>query len=733
MRPGSILKIFKKGSKFAAKQKGKKGEPGYGWPPGIRIGVYGHANSGKTVYFTVLNEESKIAKDLQISVIDNATAGEFLANYRAIWGVGAATDVGTVVDRRGDKKFPDPTAGDRLLKFNAIIDKNKKVSVVTYDYNGRAVAISDRIELKEKVLDFMDGCSGILFFFDPKTLAAELQSQEHVASFVSMLERLAPLKSRLPMPIALVVTKADILPGFTGDNQIVLINPEDENFLAEDFETFLDRVLSSNRIASNSAWAGSVRNVLFKLREFLNVVVGRTLDFQIFFISNTGQTPEKIGTEVGRSIYVPPAKIHPIGVKEPFYWLLKSIFRSRKVSRFRAVAKFVMLLSLLWIVLYSIPNLYHFKMLLPGLESKEKVVLAATNGSVLGLNTDQRQEIIDQYRKYERSWTVNYLFPNFKYPSSEIREAYTAFNMGMAVKTLDSALRDFASVVRDPSMWPVFNLTDSTIRYQPIHDKILEQLNRYRQSTDYTELYKRSNRGKQLWDNFEKAIKNPTDSTPWLAIAQQVQIFQTDFGHELSSAEKDLLKAFSTRKAKKEQAVVAQKITSEMGSFVEQINSVTDPAFRFETALTQLRQILANLDPVVDRQNVTMINKYLQDAAKWSQRRKFTCKIESVPGKAHLHIEVTEKGKDPKWSEVNQIFEGDKIEFFWKIGDDIHIAIDTAKHVCQLGKDPSDRKPLKGKYSIFEMNGEINFGNIGKKIIISFAPPLEEQIPKLEP
>jgi len=152
-----------------------------------------------------------------------------------------------------------------------------------------------------------------------------------------------------------------------------------------------------------------------------------------------------------------------------------------------------------------------------------------------------------------------------------------------------------------------------------------------------------------------------------------------------------------------------------------------------EVSLQSARSILANLDPVVDRQNVTMINKYLQDAAKWSQRRKFTCKIESVPGKAHLHIEVTEKGKDPKWSEVNQIFEGDKIEFFWKIGDDIHIAIDTAKHVCQLGKDPSDRKPLKGKYSIFEMNGEINFGNIGKKIIISFVPPLEEQIPKLEP
>ncbi|MCX6826024.1 MAG: hypothetical protein NTV06_01965, partial [candidate division Zixibacteria bacterium] len=128
-----ILKVFKFGSKQVSKHQGKKVEGGYSWPAGLRIGIYGHANCGKTVYFTVLNEECKISKDLQISVTDNATAAEFLSNYRSIWGLGTATDAGTVVDLRGEKKFPEPTAADKLLLFTAILDRKKKIPVVAYD------------------------------------------------------------------------------------------------------------------------------------------------------------------------------------------------------------------------------------------------------------------------------------------------------------------------------------------------------------------------------------------------------------------------------------------------------------------------------------------------------------------------------------------------------------------------------------------------------------------------
>ncbi|MBU0983103.1 MAG: hypothetical protein KKA42_04485, partial [candidate division Zixibacteria bacterium] len=277
MKFGKILKIFKKGSKAASKRKGaQKGAGEFDWPAGVRIGVFGHTNAGKTVYFTVLNEECKVSRNLQLSVTDNATAAEFLANYRSIWGLGVSSEVGTVVDLKGEKKFPDPTQTERVLRFNAILEGDKKLPVVAYDYPGAAVSISDPSEFKDKVRDFMTGCDGLLFMFDPKVLSAELQTQAHVAAFVNMLEQLAPLSARLPIPADLVITKSDILDGFTDDAQAILIGPEDENLLSENFEYFLERILSSPAVSKNPAWSGSVRKVLVSLREFLKVVIGRT-------------------------------------------------------------------------------------------------------------------------------------------------------------------------------------------------------------------------------------------------------------------------------------------------------------------------------------------------------------------------------------------------------------------------------------------------------------------------
>ena len=283
MQLSKIFKFFKKGSKAASKYKGKKGPAsGKSWPSGIRIGVFGHANTGKTIYFTVLNEECKISKNLQISVTDNATAGEFLSNYRSIWGLGTSKSAGTVVDLRGEKKFPDPTKNDKLLMFKAIVDLDKKLQIVTYDYDGEALSISQTSEKTDIILDFLVGCDGILFFYDPKIMGAELESQARVAAYVNMLELLAPLHTRLPIPVAVVVTKADILPGFNGEQQVQLLRPEDEYLVSEDFEIFLEKVLSNNRISSDSAWAGSVRNVLIRMKDFLRAVLTRTLDFRCF-------------------------------------------------------------------------------------------------------------------------------------------------------------------------------------------------------------------------------------------------------------------------------------------------------------------------------------------------------------------------------------------------------------------------------------------------------------------
>ncbi|NMC42363.1 MAG: hypothetical protein GYA46_00445 [candidate division Zixibacteria bacterium] len=728
----SIFKIFQKGAKAAKKARGAKGTDGFVWPPGIRIGVYGHANAGKTVYFTVLNEDCKISKKLQISVTDNATAGEFLTNYRGLWGVGTATGSGTVVDLRGEKKFPNPTVTEKLLQFNAIVDRKKKVSVVTYDYSGKAVSISDRDTSAEKVADFMAGCDGILFFFDSKVMGAELECQAHAASFVNMLEQLAPLRARLPIPVALVVTKADTLEGFAGDDQVTLVPPEDEYIVSEDFELFLEKVLGFPKVAASSVWTGTVRNVLIKLKDFLRVVVGRTLDFQVFFISATGQKPEKIGTDIGRSLYAPPAKMQPVGVKEPFYWLLHSILRNRRVSAFRTVARFVRIISLIWIVLASLPFLFHFLFLYPQPQKVESRIRAAYGGSMYSSSKEDRDKIIMAYKNYERSATVKWFFEEFQLPASQIWNAYSRYDKQEAEKDLDKTIDMFARIVADTTKWPAYNPGDGTVIPREEHTALQATLDNYHKGDETSILFVRSGRTLMYWNLFLTGVGNPTDTTVWQKIQMQVKTDRTLQATNLSEAEMRLGDALMAHKIVKVQEVVAAQAATELGDLIKTINSKPSPDFRLDTAVTQLQELKASLNPAVDRAGIAMIDKYLAAAEIWSNARKFKYKVVSVPGEGHLHVEVVSRGKDPTWAVHETQVPGHEYTISWASGDAIYIALDTLGQAEDWGDQASDKVRLGGKFSIFAMDGDIRFENIGKKVTITFIPGLWDQIPKLE-
>ncbi|MCK5125863.1 MAG: GTPase domain-containing protein [candidate division Zixibacteria bacterium] len=729
MKLGKIFKFFKKGAKVAGGKKGKKGEKSSQWPSGTKIGIFGHANSGKTVYFTVLNEECKISKKLGISVTDNKTAGEFLSNFRSIWGLGTATDAGTVVDFQGEKKFPDPTSGEKIFKFNAIIDRSKKVSVVSYDYGGQAVAITGQNELADKVADFMTECDGILFFYDPKILKAELESQAHVASFVNILEQLAPLKSRLPIPVGLVITKSDILPGFKGEDQVMLIRPEDEYLASEDFESFLEAALADNRVSSDSNWAGSVRSVLVRMKEFLRVVLGRTLDFQVFFISSMGQTPEKIGTDIGRSIYSPPSTIRPIGVKEPFYWILNSIIRSKRISAIRTFAKYAATIGLIWCVLFSIPFIFHFNYLMPRAERIEESVVSAYDGNIYNASDKERRKIIQAYDKYERAWVVKLIFDRFQAPAQRIREGYLKFNQKEAVKLLNAQVARFASIVKDTTLWPKLNPSDQTLILNDDLNNLLAAFEGYHKGDEGSILYKRSGRALVYWDLFSKGVISPNDTAVWQIIQQQVQTDQGLYRSEQSKEELALASALSERKIKKTRRAVATQAAFELDDLIDKINGNESPSYRLDKAVAELRAIKGQLS---NSRDVKKVNQYISRAKKWWQPRTFTFKAVSIPSDGHLHIEVTSKGKDPTWSEQTQILAGFDYKITWKIGDVIHIALDTLGAPELWGKDASDKVMLRKKYSIFDMDGEIGFDNIGKKVTISFNPGLMDQIPVLK-
>jgi len=732
VKPAKIIGFFKKGAKKASKSKSKTPASRFAWPSGIKIGIVGHQNSGKTVYFTVLNEECKISKNLQISVTDNATSSEFLENRRSIWGLGTTSDVGTVVDLRGERNFPESTEKDLILKFNAILDGSRQVSVVGYDYPGKAISITSSDELKEKVTDFISMCDGLIFFYDPKVMGSELESQAQVASFVSMLEKIAPQSKRVPIPAALVINKADVLPGFTGESQVVMINPEDEHLLSENFELFLNRILASSSVTSDSTWAGTVRNILIKLSDFLKVVVGRTLNFQIFFVSNTGQAPEKIGTEIGRSIYKPPPKIHPIGVKEPFYWILNSILRNRGIAKIRSLAKFIAIISLIWVFFYSIPFLYHFKYQLPEAQRVENDILKANAGKVFSTSGEERRKIRTAYTKYENSKFVSWFFKKFQAPSIKVRQFYQEFDISESIKALDKLIVYLNTVVGDSLLWPKLNPSTDSLQLTPDLEKVIADLSEYHSGDETSILYTRSDRVLRYWDLFSAYIISHSDSAASNKAIEQVDFDNKTHGNELSGAEKQLSATLAEKlkviKKVVEKKEVAKKASIELDDLIAEINGNNDPAYRLDKAVKRLRKIKGDL---TDPAGIKMIDRYLSDARKWTKKQKFVYRVETVPQGSHIHIEVTKRGEDPNWAEENQVFEGDEYPIEWQVNDDIHIAIDELGHECNWGKNPSDKKVLKGKYSLFEMEGNVTFDNIGKQISISFKKELTGRLPKL--
>lgn len=731
MKFAKVFKLFKKGAKTAAKRRGKKGAEPVRWPGGTRIGLFGHANCGKTVYFTVLNEDCKISKKLQISVTDTATAGEFLANYRAIWGLGTASEAGTVVDFKGERSFPEPTKADKTLIFNAIVDKKKKLSIVSYDYSGDAVSISSSGDITDKVIDFMSGCDGVLFFYDPKILGAELENQARVASFVNLLELIAPLRTRLPIPMAVVVTKADILPGFSGDEHVRLIGPEDEYLTSEDFDVFLERVLSGPRVAANADWAGSVRNVLVKLKDLLQVVLRRTLDFQMFFISCTGVQPEKIGTDIGRSIYAPPPKMQPIGVKEPFHWLLYSIVRSKRLSLLRKVAKYAAVISIIWVVIFSIPYLLHFKFLYPEPAGVEETIAEGHGGSLLSATKEERSQIMRAYNNYERSRIVRWFFSGFRGPARRISDRYREDSYRTALQDLNSQIGRFASVVASPSLWPQVKPSDSSVLLTPEHEKLVETFRNYHAGDSLSSLFVMSGRALDYWDLFIQGVVHPKDSAVWATIQDQVKYDSSLYWADLSREERQLGNALTAIKVQKEKTRVIEQATVQLDDLMATINGNPSPEYRLGDAVDTLRKIRG----IVDGKSAQKITAYLNSARTWQESREYSYTLESMPADWHLHIAVAQKGQDPVWKRGEQIFlvPGREEKITWKAGDVIYIAIDSAHAGDESwGEKPRAKKILRGDFSIFQMEGDVVFDDIGKKISVRFVPGLKERLPELK-
>ncbi len=715
MKPGKILKLFKKGAKHVPKGSAGAVVSDFDWPSGMRIGVFGHANSGKTVYFTVLNEDCKVSKELGLSVTDNPTAGEFLANYRAIWGLGTSDSAGTMVDLREDKKFPPNTPNDKLLLFNAVVDRSKSIPVVTYDYNGKAVSIQDRHELADKVKDFMQGCQGILFFFDPKVLKAELQCQAHVASFVNMLEALAPGGKRPPVPVALVVTKADVLPGFTGENQTVLVRADQEPMLAEDYEIFLEQILSSHNIASNPEWAGSVREVLVKLKDLLKLIVGKTLDFQIFFTSSTGNPPIKIGTDVGRSLYKPPDKMAPVGVREPFYWLLKTIMRHRKLNAFRKVARWAMMLSLIFMVVWSAPHLYLFQGTLNRIRSAETDAWRDKQ-TISQIPTTVVREMGDRYESFSNGFFVKQIFTEFRAPGQELKQFYRSASTKDERTRLARRVGEMTKIVNDQARWPkVRPEGDSLIEVESI-TALETSVSGYDNPELDPQLYNLASEAMKLWRYWKEALVNRDSPEAWQPLQQQLELHKTQSPKpppevmELGTAMQAVI---DSRVQQQKRTVQVKEKFTEYDEFVKRLRGSKDPQLLLVEAPRKLRGFLGALKGDPDRaSDVEAVQKFLKKVKLFNKPRIYNVTVTGCEGH-HVHIRVLPN----EWPVGEQLRVGKTASLYWKAGDVIEIALHTKTHDKNGGEESwgepyKGLQTLKGKTAIFKLTEPITISGV---------------------
>jgi GTPase SAR1 family protein len=735
----NILKIFKYAQKGAQKgaKKAKRRKSGAvaapAWPEGTKVGVFGHENSGKTVFFTALYTQSKTTNNFHVSVRDNATANEFFKNDMAIKGVDVDSGgTGTIAAKSVPKRFPDHTVKDLVLQFTAILDGSKKMPVVTYDYNGKAASISERSDEAEKIHSFMEDADGLLFFFDPKILGADPEVQARVSSFVNILELIVSLKSRLPIPVGLVITKADTLPGYSGEDKTILIRPKDEQVIAEDYETFLERVLGFQSLSDDREWASSVRNILVKLREFIRVVVGRTLDFQIFFVSGTGNKPEKIGAEVGRSIYAPPDKVNPCGVTEPFHWILSSIVRSRRLSLLRRVTGFIVAASIVWIALYSLPFIIHFAGLLRAPYRVESKVLRDSGGSHQQVSPTSKKQIINAYKRYSNAWLVKTMFPEYQVRGERMRELYSGYGQGADVDKLDIIVNELTNVIRDEKLRPTYNGAKKRIDRSEDVERLLSDLKEMNAGDEKEATDRRAGRVRFLWGLYEQYLANPSEATTQNAIWDQVNADANRADcNESEQKFGQTLMAIVTNAAPTPRG--AGTGLGEYESLKAQINGKDATAeFVLGEAMEKLQDIRSLLVPGVHDGQINAINRFIAEARSWDKKQKYSFLVQSVPNDGHIHYEVTESGESPRWNaKGNQYFQGDKIDLEWQPGDEIHIAFDEATASENWGKSSSDMVVLDGKYALFDMEGRLTL-NRGTTIQFSYKNGLKERLPKLQ-
>jgi hypothetical protein len=425
----------------------------------------------------------------------------------------------------------------------------------------------------------------------------------------------------------------------------------------------------------------------------------------------------------------------PVGVQKPFYWMLKSILRGRRIRMMRRVTKWVAVACLAWIALFSLPYAWHFWWLLPRTVQVEDNVLDQRDR--FDASPEEQSRIIRQFRRYENSKSVKWFFEEYITPSSQIRAQYDERLKDKALADLDERIRQLARLTADSKLWPKLNPLDSTLLLADMHLGLEAGLKTHHEGDTLSELYTRSGRALTYWELLKQAFVKPSDTAAWNRIAQQVSNDRQLHATELSEAEEELhealLQTISGSKQTQVRRTDARQAADEFKTLARRINDSEDPAFLLSKAVRDLRRIRSDIAGDPSRaEDVAAIDGYLSQARYFDRRREYAYAVDYCPEGHHVHVTVIEPGGSEDWP-VGQIYPGRPQKLSWKSGDVIYIALDPNNHDGDdesFGKKSKVRKKLESDVALFQMQGEVTFPN-GQRITVNFSPDPRQELPKL--
>jgi GTPase SAR1 family protein len=159
-----------------------------------RIGLFGHRGVGKTTLLTMLYREAVGGRlpELRLAAGDASTA-----NYLA----------DKVLQLESGSLLP-ATLAETALRFQ-LYHRGSRLELIVKDYQGEHVAVGRQ----EPIREFLRDCDAVWLCFDPELLDSSAERLRGEQEAEQMIEDYLKLDSEgPPRPMALVLTKADLLP-----------------------------------------------------------------------------------------------------------------------------------------------------------------------------------------------------------------------------------------------------------------------------------------------------------------------------------------------------------------------------------------------------------------------------------------------------------------------------------------------------------------------------------------